>query len=264
MLKTRILTALVGIPLVLLLVWYGGIAFAAVAVLLALLALRELVTTSANSATPVSGWLAFPLLAVAFFLLTSASWGVHHLLAILWLLPVVALIVAVMSYAGKSKISLNSIALTLLSISYVTLFAFLILLRLFPQWGALLTWATLLAVWAGDSAAYFAGKSMGRKMLTPLSPKKTLEGTLAGLVAALVVGFCICFYGGIIWQIALGMGALIALTAPIGDLIASYWKRELGAKDFGTLLPGHGGVLDRCDSLMLAAFAVYFLASWVL
>jgi len=264
MLKTRLLTALIGIPLVLLIVWQGGIFYTGVVMLLALLALRELVVTSRESPTPVPGWLAFPLFLVAIFLLTSASWGIHRVLVLMWLVPVLALIAAVMLFADRHHLSLNSIALTLLATSYVALFGFLILLRFFPHWGGILTWSVLLAVWAGDSAAYFGGKTMGRKMLTPLSPKKTVEGTLIGFAAALIVGAGVCLYGGLPWKFALGAGALIALTAPLGDLMASYWKREMGAKDFGALFPGHGGVLDRCDSLMLAAFAMYFLASWML
>lgn len=264
MLKTRLLTALIGIPLVLFLVWQGGAFYAALIMLLALLAMRELITTSRSSSTPLAGIWGYFLLLCNFFLLTAVAWGLHHQLAMLWLLPVLLLLGAVMKFSGSRKLTLASISVTFLAASYVSLFAFLLLLRGFPIWGQTLTWAVLLAVWSGDSAAYFAGKSLGRRMLTPLSPKKTVEGTLAGFAAALVVGFAMCYYGGISWPISLGVSALAALTAPIGDLVASYWKRELDAKDFGTLLPGHGGVLDRCDSLIFAGFAVYLFVVWTL
>src|SRR5690606_16129154 len=130
-------------------VWQGGIFYTGIVMLLALLALRELVVTSRNSATWIPGWLAFPLFLIALFLLTAANWGVHRALVLLWAVPILALIAGVMLFADNHRLSLHSLALTLLAISYVALFGFLILLRFFPQWGAVLTWAVLLAVWAG-------------------------------------------------------------------------------------------------------------------
>jgi len=264
MLKTRLLTALIGIPLVLLLVWRGGVFYSAVVILLALLAMRELIVTSRHSETLVSGNWAYLLLICNFFLLTAVAWGLHRQLVMLWLLPVVFLSGAVLSYSSSQKISLASMSVTFLAAAYVALFAFLILLRGFPVWGAALTWATLLAVWSGDSAAYFVGKAIGRKRLSALSPGKTVEGTIGGIIAGLIVGAIVARIGGLDWRFAFAVGALASLTAPIGDLVASYWKRELKVKDFGSIFPGHGGVLDRCDSLIFAAFAVYLFAIWML
>jgi phosphatidate cytidylyltransferase len=264
MLKTRLLTALIGIPFVLLLVWLGGAFYSAVVMLLALLAMRELIVTSRHSETPVSGGWAYVLLLCNFFLLTAVIWGLHQQLAMLWILPVLILAGAVLGYSGSYQLSLASLAVTFLAAAYATLFAFLILLRGFPVWGAALTWAALLAVWSGDSAAYFVGKAIGRKRLSALSPGKTVEGTIGGIVAGLIIGAIAAHVGGLDWRFAFAVGALASLTAPIGDLVASYWKRELKVKDFGTIFPGHGGVLDRCDSLIFAVFAVYLFATWVL
>lgn len=232
--------------------------------LLALLAMRELIVTSRHSETPVSGGWAYLLLLCNFFLLTAVVWGLHRQLAMLWLLPVLLLSGAVLSYSGSRKMSLASMSVTLLAAAYLALFSFLILLRGFPVWGAALTWATLLAVWSGDSAAYFVGKAIGKNRLSALSPGKTVEGTLGGIVAGLIVGAVVAHIGGLDWRFAFAVGTLASLTAPIGDLVASYWKRELKVKDFGSIFPGHGGVLDRCDSLIFAVFAVYLFAAWVL
>jgi phosphatidate cytidylyltransferase len=264
MLKTRLLTALIGIPLVLLLVWRGGAFYWAVVMLLALLAIHELIVTSRDSETPVSKVWANLLLIFNLFWLSAPKWGLHRQLAMFWLLPVLLLSGAVLSYSTSRKMSLASMAVTLMAAAYVALFAFLILLRGFPVWGAALIWATLLAVWSGDSAAYFVGKAIGHKRLSALSPGKTVEGTIGGIVAGLIVGAIVARIGGLDWRFAFAVGALASLTAPIGDLVASYWKRELKVKDFGSIFPGHGGVLDRCDSLIFAAFAVYLFATWLL
>jgi len=245
MLKTRILTALIGIPLVLLLVWRGDIFYLAVVMLLALLAMRELIVTSRHSETPVYDSWGYLLLLGNFCLLIAIVWGWCQQLMMLWLLPVLLLSGAVWSYSSSRKMSLASISVTFLAAAYAALFAFLILLREFPIWGAALTWATLLAVWSGDSAAYFVGKAIGRKRLSALSPGKTVEGTIGGIVAGLIIGAIAAHVGGLDWRFAFAVGALASLTAPIGDLVASYWKRELKVKDFGSIFPGHGGVLDR-------------------
>jgi phosphatidate cytidylyltransferase len=98
--------------------------------------------------------------------------------------------------------------------------------------------------------------------LTPLSPGKSVEGALAGALATVIVCSAVAaLAGGVLWYGTL-LGAVIAVAAPLGDLVESFWKRELGVKDLGTLLPGHGGVLDRCDSLLFAAPVIYFLDIW--
>ena len=133
-----------------------------------------------------------------------------------------------------------------------------------PELGPALLWLTLLAVWSGDTVAYFAGRKFGKEKLTPLSPGKTWEGAVAGLVATICVSVPVARLLDIEPRHGLALGVLIALAAPLGDLAESFWKRELGVKDLGGCLPGHGGVLDRCDSLLFAVFAVYLYAQVVL
>jgi phosphatidate cytidylyltransferase len=153
--------------------------------------------------------------------------------------------------------------MTCLAIFYTALFAFLPLLAQLPQRrGAWMIWLLLLGVWSGDTVAYYAGRKFGRHKLTPLSPGKRVEGALAGALATVIVCSAVAaLAGGVLWYGTL-LGAVIAVAAPLGDLVESFWKRELGVKDLGTLLPGHGGVLDRCDSLLFAAPVIYFLDIW--
>ena len=112
----------------------------------------------------------------------------------------------------------------------------------------------LVPLWVGDSAAYFVGKSIGRRPLAPkISPNKTIEGSVANLIGCLIAAFAIGQYFGMPWSVSLAFGLATGLFGQVGDLLQSKFKRDSGAKDSGSLLPGHGGVLDRLDSLLYSA-----------
>lgn len=122
----------------------------------------------------------------------------------------------------------------------------------------------LATVWACDTGAYFAGRAIGGPKLAPrISPKKTWAGLIGGMAAAAVVGWVFTGfdYTGPAWAIAVA-GALIAAVSQLGDLAESAVKRHFGVKDSGALIPGHGGVLDRVDGLLFAAPAAAILVYW--
>jgi phosphatidate cytidylyltransferase len=124
--------------------------------------------------------------------------------------------------------------------------------------------AVVLSTWAGDSAAYIAGRSFGRHKLAPVvSPGKTIEGALGGLLAAMIVTAAVFRVSGVFpaWTGAI-VGALIGVSGQIGDLSESFLKRQSGVKDSGDLIPGHGGMLDRVDALLFA-FPVTLLVFWI-
>ena len=138
--------------------------------------------------------------------------------------------------------------------------AFLILLRELPAHGRLAALTILLAVWAGDTFAYFGGRLLGRHKMAPAtSPGKTWEGFIVGAAATIFITF-IALYSQDFLTItqSIVLGAVVAVTAPIGDLFESLLKRDMDVKDTGTLLGGHGGMLDRIDALLFAAPAAYF------
>ena len=115
----------------------------------------------------------------------------------------------------------------------------------------------LVPVWAGDIAAIFAGKALGKRLLAPkISPKKTVEGSVANLVAAVLAAWVLGRLLGLSDARSLGAGVAVGILGQAGDLFESWLKRRAGVKDSGTLLPGHGGVLDRIDSVLFAAPAV--------
>ncbi len=137
-------------------------------------------------------------------------------------------------------------------------------LGLFPRsrYGVVLILIAVVGPWISDSGAYFAGRFFGRHLLFPsLSPNKTLEGGLGGLLATvLVVGFVSYQFLGFSLAKAAIIGAGVSLFSQTGDLFESTLKRILDVKDLGHFLPGHGGVLDRVDSLLFTAPAVYYIS----
>jgi phosphatidate cytidylyltransferase len=163
--------------------------------------------------------------------------------------------------------------------------ALLVQIRQLPA-GAIWTIYTLLAVWAGDIFAYFIGKSLGRRRMSPhISPKKTWEGAGASIVASVVVGTLWIQHapgissallrvgliersGGMwgleqppLWPIIL-LSAVVNIAAQLGDLVESLIKRGAGVKDSGTILPGHGGMLDRIDAMLFAVPVVWAYGAW--
>ncbi|MEW5797204.1 MAG: phosphatidate cytidylyltransferase [Candidatus Zixiibacteriota bacterium] len=116
-------------------------------------------------------------------------------------------------------------------------------------------------LWVGDTAAMWVGKTWGRRKLAPtVSPNKTVEGFFGGLLGALAVGVLMIFWrlSGVPWQHVLVLALGCSFFGQIGDLAESLWKRSLGVKDSSAIIPGHGGVLDRFDSLLFAAPFMYF------
>jgi phosphatidate cytidylyltransferase len=122
---------------------------------------------------------------------------------------------------------------------------------------------SMVIIWVGDTAAYFVGRSIGKYKLAPhLSPKKTWEGTVASFVGSLIVAVVFARYMSVPLRHLLGMAAVGNVAGQVGDLLESAYKRSAGIKDSGSILPGHGGVLDRIDALILAIPVVWYY--WIL
>jgi phosphatidate cytidylyltransferase len=154
-------------------------------------------------------------------------------------------------------------AVTIFGFAYVGLLGgFAGLLLVYPDGVGMVLGLVLCAV-AYDVAGYFVGSRMGHRPLMPdVSPNKTLEGLAGGMAASVVMGIIIAIVGLTPWDDlghGLLLGVVVAVFAPLGDLVESMLKRDLGLKDFGTILPGHGGVLDRFDAMLFCLPAVYYL-----
>lgn len=124
----------------------------------------------------------------------------------------------------------------------------------------------LFCTFACDTCAFFVGRALGRHQMAPgISPKKTWEGAAGGTLGAMAIGMAVAWYFKLPMSIlqTLGLSLAVALFAQTGDLVESLFKRNMGAKDSGKVLPGHGGVLDRLDSVVFAGLVVYYYVIWL-
>ena len=248
---SRILVAAAGIPLVLWLVFLGGWPMFGLATVAALIALHELYwMTRTLRPVVLAGYLG-ALAALLGATLGGADWALAGLMSTL-----------VIAFVIKGGVSTVSVSVTVLGVAWIGLgLAHALLLRDIDEHGVLAVLTVLLAVWAGDAGAYFIGLLFGRHKLAPtVSPGKTWEGLIAGIVATIGVTF-LALYEANFLSIpeSLVLGAVIAIAAPLGDLFESALKRDADVKDSGRLLAGHGGVLDRIDALLFAWVAAYYV-----
>jgi phosphatidate cytidylyltransferase len=257
----RILTGLLGGLFLLFFGYLGGVPWLLVVTLIMLLGILEFYTLGGQEQLlqKLLGFTGVLLLAYVSYRFGEA-----------WLWPVLLLIVllGLLFLIGNfPRWSLTELAVTYLGIIYIGgLASYLIILRQhFPDgWSYL--WLTLILTWAVDTGAYFTGKAWGKHFLCPqLSPGKTWEGSLGGIFAGvLVAGIAGKFLPVWLstWQL-LVIGLITAVVGQVGDLVESAFKRQAGMKDSGKLLPGHGGILDRFDSLILIAPSLYYLLRWM-
>jgi phosphatidate cytidylyltransferase len=256
MLLPRVLTALVGIPVLLYLAHAGGLAFAVLMTGVGGLCSYEYALALKLGGRPVQP---IPTILAGTGLAACAAFGGPSAAAF----SLAAALIVLVEVFSKVH-SLDRAALSLFGATVAGWMpAHLALIRDIRPHGQAYLFLTLVAVWCTDTAAYAAGSMLGRRKLAPaLSPKKTWEGAAAGFAAAVAVGLAFQHFalqGALSPLQAAGLGAVIAVTGQLADLSESMIKRDAGVKDSGALLPGHGGVFDRFDSFILCAPAVYYL-----
>jgi phosphatidate cytidylyltransferase len=262
----RVIVALIGIPLLLWVIGSGGLLFFSFFSLLALLAIFEFHRLALQKAHPPPLWVALLitlLFQVNFYLHAVEVWEL--LLAVLLALMVMELFLK----EGSPLLNLGAVFPGLL---YVNLsFGSLLRLRLETAHdnGESMVFLMFFCVWGADIFAYFGGSTLGgkfirRKLFERLSPNKTWEGFLSGLIGSISAALV---YGSFVPQLplktALLTGVLIGLASPAGDLVESMFKRDAGVKDSSGLIPGHGGVLDRFDTIMFVSPFIYFITFYL-
>ncbi|WP_240506575.1 phosphatidate cytidylyltransferase [Thermoactinospora rubra] len=200
-----------------------------------------------------------PVLAAMTAMIAGAYWGGPSWLLGTFVVAVFALLVWRM-FAGGTEGYVRDTTASVFTLVYPPLLAGFAALLLQPDDGPYRVLIFIAVTVASDIFGYFAGVLFGRHKMSVISPKKTWEGFAGSVIGCVAVGAWLVAWlmGGALWQGAL-LGALAAALATIGDLIESIIKRDLGIKDMGTILPGHGGVMDRLDSLVATLIPVWLL-----
>lgn len=269
---TRIITGLIGIALAAYVIQAGGILFAGFALVLGLIAWFEYVRAFGERGMGLTLLTGF--LGIAALWYTGWQGNIELMLAAATLTVAVVLLESVLL---RSSVSIVDAVTSVTGILYIGFpFAYMVMLREWPdtrmittqlgnfEFGCALIWIMFIGTWASDTFAYFTGSAIGRHKLCPsISPNKTIEGVLGSLAGttAAVAGLGI-FFGLPVQEMAI-LGLLIAVLATLGDLVESVAKRYAGIKDSGNLIPGHGGIWDRFDSVLFTAPLLYYFVKFV-
>jgi phosphatidate cytidylyltransferase len=258
-LVTRAVTAAAYGAVVLGVLWWGplptGVAFGVMAAFAAA-EFYAMQRREARLPNEVFGVVAAGVMPVA-----AALWGLNGLLAVVTAL----LTLALLWHTVFQRVRTADTAETVFGALYTGfLLAYIVLLRSYDS-GLVLALAVVLSVWLNDVGAYLVGSTLGRHKMAPgVSPKKSWEGLAAGTLACVGLWALVPLVpqAGIELPLALACGIAVATASVVGDLAESRMKREAGVKDSGTLLPGHGGFLDRLDSLILVCVVAYWVLWW--
>jgi phosphatidate cytidylyltransferase len=246
----RVLTAAVAIPFVVFItVFSPDWLFALCIGLVCALAVDEFLSLAERKGIGRPGrWFLVPSALVAICFLGGANWVVTA-----FAFSALTLMTA-MIFSERIETVLGRVGMGLAGVAYCSLtLGFIIMM---PREQVLLLFAI---IWIGDSAAFYVGRALGRHSLAAkVSPKKTIEGAAAGLIGSVVAGVVGAFFLGEPWLQVAGISAATAIAGQVGDLAESVLKRSAGVKDSSSILPGHGGILDRLDSLFFAAPVFYW------
>jgi len=261
-LKQRIITGLLAGAFFLTLCLLGGYWFSAIIVVLAIVGYDEYMRM-----LQLKGSRVLYLFGLICILAITIPWDLLGMSQVfpgeklIWLSMFILLTLTVLT---KNKITIDHAALGLLGVVYIGAgFHYMLATRLINPHGLFWLLLVLLCIIATDSGAYFSGMFLGKHLLWPkISPKKTIEGAIGGLILAEIVVLIFSLFEPDLLTIkhALILGLVIAVVGQMGDLIQSAYKRVKGIKDTGTLLPGHGGVLDRMDSWLIVFPFVYLFS----
>ena len=259
----RILTTVLGLPIVALLFTLGNQYIIGIAVLIAsTISMHEYFGAVKKVAKPIRwvGYLSNLYIVGAMFLKTE------QLLSIVTLsIPIVIFLLFSNVIVTDMKITFKDVAYTLVGIMYIAIFfMFLELIRKLEH-GKVLFAYTFVISWSTDIFAYLIGKKWGKHKISKISPKKSIEGCIAGAIGAVLVSIIYITISNIFWGTEFSylfiaiISLVLSLISQVGDFVASSIKRFVDVKDYGNLLPGHGGMLDRLDSLVFIAPFLYMI-----
>lgn len=260
--KTRIISGLFMLPL-LGIVYIGGYWIMAAAILVGFMGVKELYNGFEVMGVKPCREIAY--VAICLLYLTNIIWPENQNLTMLWVI-LVAMASMVYGFKVNERKPEDTMA-TFFGILYVVFFSYHIVL-IDQSAHRIMIWLVFLTAFGTDVMAYFSGMALGKHKLCPnLSPKKSVEGAIGGVLGSMVL----CGLFG--WFLGQGNDMLLAcvvigfvgsIAAQLGDLSASALKRHMGIKDYGTLIPGHGGIMDRFDSVLFTAPLIYYTMTLIL
>ena len=277
MLKQRVTTAAVGVPLLVLAIWFGAPWFTILIAAAALGGTYEFYRMANFDRREPLLYLGL-LWALALVLSSHYLYRSPDVLSLVVTATMLISLVWLLCSPSREK-AFHNWAWTIVGALYVGwMLSYWLSLRGLedsPEYGRNWVYLAMLATFANDTGAFFVGRVRGRHKLAPaISPSKTWEGAIGGLTCAILGAIVIATILNLIslklgspfvfkyWQIVL-LGFLVSLFAQLGDLVESLLKRNMGAKESGNLLPGHGGILDRFDSLIFVGAVAYYYVIWV-
>lgn len=259
----RLTSSLLGFPLVVIVFLFGNkIVVDIVLSIIALLSMNEYFNAISKVSEPVKWFGYLSCLSIAVIHIIP---GEYLNMVMMLSVPTILLILFGQVIATEMKTSFKDIAYTFIGIFYVVLFMmFLAFIYGMPN-GKILIWYAIFAAWGTDIFAYVVGKYCGKHKFSKVSPKKSIEGCIGGTIGALIMMLVYTYVANTYWGMnypylfIIGIGIILSLIGQIGDFSASSIKRYVDIKDFSNLIPGHGGMLDRIDSLIFLAPFAYAL-----
>ncbi|MDF1616790.1 phosphatidate cytidylyltransferase [Petrocella sp. FN5] len=263
--KARIITAVLLLPLIIFLLWYGRLPLIIVLCGVTIIGLYEFFAAVKLEDRLLRG-MAFLLVIITYSFFWTGDYTYMNLSVLMFI--ALSLGIYVFKYP---KISLDQLGFLTFGMVYILyLLLHIALVRETTPEGIWSVWLIFIIAFGSDSAAYFVGVNFGKNKLVPkLSPKKTIEGALGGVLGAgilcTIFGILMLQYGLVDTWVTLPMffviGIFGSVVSQIGDLVGSAMKRQTQIKDFGKIIPGHGGILDRLDSILLTAPYVYIIVT---
>ncbi len=259
----RLTSGLLGFPLVLIIFLLGNKIVVDVALtVIALLSIDEYFNAVKRVAKPVK-WLGYvTCFSIAFIHIIP---GEYLNMVVTLSVPTILIILFTQVIITDMKTTFKDIAYTFVGIFYVVFFImFIAFINGMPN-GKILIWYALFAAWGTDISAYVIGRHFGKHKFSKVSPKKSVEGCIGGTIGAILLMLAYTYFANTYWGMNYsylfigGMGVILSLVGQIGDFAASSIKRFVDIKDYSNLIPGHGGMLDRIDSLIFLAPFAYAL-----
>ena len=249
----RIISGLVALPLLAFVVFKGGIYLEVAVAIITAIGLYEFYTALKAKYKPIK-WPSILMVILLHFLYRESMFFYFKSALVLYIVLLLVL------YVSQEKYKIQDIAISVLGILYIGLLLYhVVLFTNLPSYYYI--GFIFIVSWGADTGAYFVGNLMGKRKLSPvISPNKSIEGAVGGMLTAILLSVLWSLYfepSFIIYSIFLAVvGSVISI---FGDLVASKIKREIGLKDYGKIMPGHGGVMDRFDSLILVTPVVYYM-----